>query len=513
MVAINPPRQIHALKVKQWASEWDDIHWDPTEHRSEPPHWFYQFKLSARSLRRLSGVYARTTDRTASADDLGIQRQLNSQRSREIGEFVRYGYPWSSLSQTKRRTREFNDLRQPGWLPTSIVVNILVSGDNRGQKQIVGSDLIEIQDGENDIATLSLPQGFSDKSWQPEALHPIEVIDGQHRLWAFDDADLHGEYELPVVAFIGLDRSWQAYLFYTINIKPKKINASLAFDLYPLLRTEKWLEKFEGHAIYREIRSQELVDKLWSYPESPWYHRINMLGETGTKGLMVNQSSWVRSLIHSFVKSWEGRRIRIGGIFGSKVGDDKMVLAWGLSEQAAFLIFMGQEIQQAIKDTEGEWAQSLRGKGSENQPDPAFFGPNNLLNQDQGIRTLLQIVNDFFFQNADDLNLISFWEADNQEEENEDEHDPRIASAINSLRANSEVSEFMTRLAAVLATYDWRASNASGLNDDVRTLKASFRGSGGYKELRKHVLSHITNCDDSLLKETAKSVQQALNYV
>ena len=463
MVAINPPRQIHALKVKQWASEWDDIHWDRTEHRSEPPHWFYQFKLSARSLRKLSGVYARTTDRATSTDDLGIQRQLNKQRSREIGEFVRYGYPWSSLSQAKRKTREFNDLRQPGWLPTSIVVNILVSGDNRGQKQIVGSDLIEIQDGENDIATLFLPQGFTDENWKPETLHPIEVIDGQHRLWAFDDADLHGEYELPVVAFIGLDLSWQAYLFYTINIKPKKINTSLAFDLYPLLRSEKWLEKFEGHTVYREIRSQELVDKLWSHPESPWYHRINMLGETGRQGLMVTQASWVRSLVQSFVKSWEGRGVRIGGLFGSKMGSNKIVLAWNLAEQAAFLIRMGQEIQQAVEDAKEKWTESLRDNRGENQPDPAFFGPNNLLNQDQGIRTLLQVVNDFFFLNSDDLNLYSFGGEGNHDipdEQLDDDVHALVDLAINTLRSNLRVSEFMTRLARALASLNATTSSS-----------------------------------------------------
>ena len=86
------------------------------------------------------------------------------------------------------------------------------------------------------------------------------MIDGQHRLWAFEGEELAGDYELPVIAFVGLDLSWQAYLFYTINIKPKKINTSLAFDLYPLLRTEEWLNKFEGPAIYRETRAQELVE-------------------------------------------------------------------------------------------------------------------------------------------------------------------------------------------------------------------------------------------------------------
>ncbi len=80
------------------------------------------------------------------------------------------------------------------------------------------------------------------------------------------------------MAFYGLDVSWQAYLFWTINIKPKRINPSLAFDLYPLLRAEDWLDKAEGHYVYRESRSQELTEALWSNPDSPWYDRINMLG-------------------------------------------------------------------------------------------------------------------------------------------------------------------------------------------------------------------------------------------
>lgn len=511
---------IHALRVKQWLSKWDEIPWDPDEYRSEPPHWFYQFKLSAVSLRRLSGVYARTTSRSASAEDLGIQRTLNKERSLEINQFVQFGYPWSDLSETKRRSDEYEDLKQPGWLPTSIVINILVSGDTRGPKQIADSDLIEIQDIDQDLAMILLPEGLDTEGWQPD-VPPIEVIDGQHRLWAFDDTDLQEDYELPVVAFTGLDLSWQAYLFYTINIKPKKINASLAFDLYPLLRAEKWLEKFEGHAIYRETRSQELVDKLWSYPDSPWCHRINMLGESGQQGLMVSQSAWVRSLMHSFVKSWEGRRVTIGGLFGSKIGSNKLVLDWDLQQQAAFLISMGMNLEWTILRTKSKWAMALRENWRENQPDPAFFGKNNLLNQDQGIRTFLQIVNDFFFMNADGLNLSSFageniqniaHEQSPEENSYVGERNPYIASAIDTLHANSAVSGFMADLAAVLATYDWRASSAPDLDNDTRTLKASFRGTGGYRELRRDVLKHISGCEDELMASTAEDVWDELGF-
>jgi hypothetical protein len=107
-------------------------------------------------------------------------------------------------------------------------------------------DAITISASEGKIVDLELPLGIAETDWKPLGLPPIEVIDGQHRLWAFDDRSEAAGFELPVVAFYGLDISWQAYLFYTINIKPKKINASLAFDRYPLLRTEDWLERFEA---------------------------------------------------------------------------------------------------------------------------------------------------------------------------------------------------------------------------------------------------------------------------
>ena len=233
---------IPALKVRQWLSDWDEVRWNPEEKRAEPQHWFYQFSMSAANLKAFSGVYARTTHRTSASQDLGIQRQLEKGRSQEIQRFVKSGYPWSDLSEAKRKSGNFEDLRQPGWLPTSIVVNILEPKDTRRGQSVSTSDLIKVEDGDNGVASVLLPKSFKSKDWEPETIHPIEVIDGQHRLWAFETEEFEGDYELPVVAFVGLDLSWQAYLFYTINIKPKKINASLAFDLYPLLRTEEWLK-------------------------------------------------------------------------------------------------------------------------------------------------------------------------------------------------------------------------------------------------------------------------------
>lgn len=499
-----------ALKVRQWLADWDEIEWSKEDRGAEPQHWFYQFSMKAQDLKALSGIYPRTVKRKKGSEDLGIQRRHETSRSTEIRRFVKYGYPWSELSDAKRKSGEFHDLRQPGWLPTAIVVNIRTADAQWLGKKLDKRDLVEIVDNNDGFAEVRLPKEFSGSNWRHNSIPPVEVIDGQHRLWAFEDEDLNGDFELPVVAFVGLDRRWQAYLFYTINIKPKRINASLAFDLYPLLRTQEWLTKFEGHVIYRETRAQELVDLLWSHENSPWYHRINMLGEKGHKGRMVTQAAWVRSLLASFVKSWEGPGVKIGGLFGSTVGEHEAVLSWSRTEQAAFLIVAGERVRLSVLESEQGWAKALRGDqvlDSANDEDPAFYGSSSLLNQDQGIRILLQIINDLVFVRSDDLNLHDWGGS----QERGDSDDDQISMHVDSLVSRVDVIDYLDRLAALLSGYDWRSSDAPGLEEGERLLKASFRGSGGYKELRQHVLSYLSK-EGGPIGGAAEDVMLRLGY-
>lgn len=328
-------RQVPAIKVHQWLRGWDRVEYLPAAHRQKPLPHFYLFSLSAVELRRLCGISRRQASRlTPRAADLGIQRQHDRERSDEIAKFVEFGYPWSTLSESKRRSEEFNDLRKPGWLPTAIVVNILQATDERANETLSPSDIVTITD--EPTCHITLPYS-EPKSWRPSSpVFPMEVIDGQHRLWAFEsDSDSHG-----------LDISWQAYLFWTINIKPKRINPSLAFDLYPLLRAEDWLDRGEGHSVYRETRSQELTEALWSHPDSPWYDRINMLGERPIS--WVSQSAWIKSLMATFVRPWKGRGSSMGGLFGSRLGDSDEVLGWNRAQQAAFLLFSWQQLCSAF---------------------------------------------------------------------------------------------------------------------------------------------------------------------
>ncbi|MDP2139278.1 MAG: DGQHR domain-containing protein [Gammaproteobacteria bacterium] len=499
-------KSVPAIKVPQWLDEWNDVTWDSDNFRRQPERAFYLFSIPASELRALCGVYPRSIKgREKGRDEHGIQRRHDPDRSHEIASFIKYGYPWSDLSQAKRESGKYDDLKKPGWLPTAVVVNILGKDDKRRGKKVEEHDLVTLV-GHDGQSRIHFPENFTGKDWRAAEIPPLEVIDGQHRLWAFDEENASENYHLPVVAFNGLDISWQAYLFYTINIKPKKINASLAFDLYPLLRTEDWLEKFEGHVIYRETRAQEIVDLLWSSNTSPWFHRINMLGESGQRGRMVSQAAWVRSLLASLIKSWEGQRVTIGGLFGAPVGSHKQTLPWSRTQQASFVIFAGDSLKRNITNSKHAWMNPLRESGDvEEGLDAAFYGSKTLINQDQGIRVFLHAINDLCYVNADELGLAEWGDT----EENSDDIE-KIKSSFKSLK-KSQIGEFIEQVTEQLAEFDWRASDAPGLSEDDRLKKAAFRGSGGYKELRRQLLAFLSQ-EDNLVGSSAKLVLKSLGY-
>ena len=495
-MAASKARQVPALKVKQWLSDWNKVDFNAEEHRAKPEEQFYLFSLPARELRTLSGIVRREAKNAAPrTDDLGIQRQHDKERSEEINRFVEFGYPWSTLSEAKRESEEFNDLRKPGWLPTAVVINILPKGSTRNGSAIKEADLARIA-GEGAVATLQLPYEKWSADWSPSGLPPFEVIDGQHRLWAFDENSKLETFDLPVVAFVDLDISWQAYLFWTINIKPKRINPSLAYDLYPLLRSENWLDRAEGHAVYRETRAQELTEILWSQTESPWFDRINMLGERSNP--WATQSGWIKTLIASFIRPWDGRTNSTGGLFGGRSKKSNEVLGWSRAQQAAFLIFVWQSLQSAVAGKKDGWALDLRSSanataGSNANDDLAFYGPFSLIKTDQGVRGYLQVVNDICYRRAANLKLNK-WLPDDQGSANPIS---AVSTALASLKTQ-HFAPFVASIGEKLATFDWRTSAAPNLEELERRSKLVFRGSGGYKELRTQLLENLSMGTDDL---------------
>ncbi|MFI2565410.1 DGQHR domain-containing protein [Paenarthrobacter sp. NPDC018779] len=494
-----------ALRVKQWLNEWDDLPFNDELRQSRPKEHFYVFSMPASKLRSLAGIYRRSTEGTnPRATDYGIQRRHDPERSDEIRRYVKGGYPWSALSATKRNDPDSAKLRKPGWLPTAVVVNILQPGDRREGEEISFADVITIEDAQDGAtATIKLPG-----SGTPSSVPPLEVIDGQHRLFAFeeDDGDAD-EYDLPVVAFHGLDISWQAYLFWTINIKPKKINPSLAFDLYPLLREQEWLEEGEALHVYKESRAQELTEILWSTPSSPWFRRINMLGGNRKENGPVTQAAFIKTLTMTMVKPWKSPRMVTGGLFGGSPTSDEG-LSWSRLQQGAFLVGAWTLLAQAIAGSENDWLRAIRNSDAQLELnvksqtlDPGFSGPYTLLSTDQGVRGYLQIANDMCFVKHRDLELAEWREpldGGNVTPE-------AVEETLQSL-THEPVYTFLRELSTALASFDWRTSAFPGLSEEERQLRAAYRGSGGYKELRKQLVRHLQKSANPDIAKVAASL-------
>lgn len=512
---------VPAIKVRQWLPEWNSIRFDSEAQQTKPLPHFFLCSIRAADLKALTGVYQRSTKgQLARAKDPNVQRGHEEARSELIREYVKFGFPWCEMSESRRSNTAAKGLQKPGWLPTAILVNVLPPSAKRNGKSLSSDDAVRVEEQDN-VALLHYPKTFNNSEWVPSSVFPLEVIDGQHRLWAFDGFDPGDDFELPVVAFFDLDRSWQAYLFWSVNITPKRINKSLAFDLYPLLRREDWLDQFSGHSIYRETRCQELVEALWSSEESPWHQRINMLGEKladrDRQVPMVTQAAWIRSLMATFVKQWEGTGTKIGGLFGASKNQNDLFLQWNRPMQAALLIFAGSALHSAVAASNAEWARSLRTIDHPElfeQEDAAMYGQYSLLTTDQGIRGFLFVINDLLYVASNALRLED-WTWEKVYESSRGNKLPATEQALQRLAISSlkvlPIAQFVQAVALELAQYDWRVSSAPKLSEVERLNKSVFRGSSGYKELRKQLLVHLAQADSAVGK-AAKSVLKILGY-
>lgn len=489
-------KKYSALKVDQWRKQWDSIDWNEDAYRRKPNPSFYLLSMSARDLIKLSNVHQRSTkDNESRGDDLGIQRMHNEKRSKKIQEFIKYGYPYCDFKESIRKNIESDKMKKPGWLPTGIVINIMHSPKRKNDPiyKVDEADKIYIQEYKNNTAELILPEQYcaNPESWTPQFSHPIEIIDGQHRLFAFKDSSFleSEDFNFPVIAFIDLDISWQAYLFWSINVSPEKINPSLAYDMYPLLRTEDWLQENPlTHKIYKEARAQEIVEFLWSYSGSPWYKRINMLGERGNPYL--KQTTWVRAIAVNFIKQ--------KGLFYSF--NTSNILPWTRAQQAAFLIYLGtilkDEIEKKINEDPEYWANKLTSSRSMLEGgqtlELAWSGESSLLNMDSGIQALCAVVNDYFCS-IEKFSFLASW----KQEEEFDNNDDNIKSALNTLKVSriefkdKTLIDHIQYLCEKLSQFDWRSTKAPNLTLEESTKKYAYRGSGGYPRLRNDILESL----------------------
>lgn len=509
--------QVPLFEVKQWLPTWDKAEW--TDKLPKPDGSFFLGSIKLETLRRISTVQRRDLAlRKKGSDKAGIQRGHDEERSEKIKRYIDYGYPISS--QKGIEPSDHQELIHPGWIPTTIIANVLKEGDTRillgNDCTVANNHLVKVQQTGNAFQ-LIIPPALSEHPLQEGELEPIEIIDGQHRLLALaEDENLPGEYEVPVVFFHGLTQSWQAYLFWVINVEPKRINTSLAFDLYPELRNQSWLERGEWLKIYQEHRAQELTEILWRHPESPWTNRIELHGKRVPGS--VSNAAYIRSLMASFVRrGYDEEKERIGGLFGSIDRDGNTYsLPWKRSQQATLLIYIWQMIRNAVAESTSDWVISCAGINSDDNPDEiktkkskVFSGPYTLIGTDQGVRSLLFIFNALLVTHYRELEMDK-WETERTSDKTSDEE---VSALLSEITALQKLKEFLERVSkAVIEAIDWRLSTAPGLSAEDSQHQAAYRGSSGYGLLQRNVMKSLQNCEDPVIKTYADETIQRLGW-
>jgi DGQHR domain-containing protein len=512
-------QKIPLLKVKQWLNSWEQSIWSPDEGLPKPPQNFYIASMPLKLLRNLAGVSRRQIEERKKVEKgAGYQRAHQASRSRSIARYIQFGYPLSN--QTGLEPNEHSKLIHPGWLPMSILVNIIKPGETRrrsGKEVALESDEAVTISESNGFSFLEIPSSLDSTAAgsKKSALEPIEIIDGQHRLFAVDELtgeELDENYEVPVVFFDGLTESWQAYLFWVINVEPKKINTSLAFDLYPELRSQSWLESGEGIKVYQEHRAQELTEVLWRHPKSPWKSRIELHGNRIDGH--VSNAAFIRSLMVSFVRRW-GNEHKVGGLFGSidKQGKEK-VLPWKRSQQAAFLITCWTMVHEAVKNSKSPWVLDLQNcekpenldllqEKNEFLKNTAFSGPNTLLATDQGCRAILLVFNAMSQIAYSEIGLEE-WEIDAISDTPNDED---VSLALDELSRLKPINSYLYEIAKALTDtgMDWRTSSAPSLSREESKVQSAYRGSSGYTLLQQECYKHLIKSKDPLVAESAKA--------
>lgn len=500
--------EIPAFKVNQWLEDWDKVPFseESGKFRRKPENCFYIFSINAIYLKRLSKIYRRTED-TRRAEQPEIQRKHDKERSDEIARFLKDGFPLSDINNVYN-SPDREKYRMPGWLPTSIVANILIPGSVRKNQEIQDEDCIRLVERKEKVY-LQLPDKVEDATWLPD-IAPIEIIDGQHRLLSFDEKDeTLANYELPVVAFLNLDITWQAYLFYTINIKPKRINKSLAFDLYPLLRTADWLEgSLSEKSVYKEIRAQEIVEVLWAYEKGFWYRQINLLGETGTK-YNITQASFVRNITSTFFKS--------SGLFLGRMPDYGTPIGWDRVQQSAFILYLWEkifseiinlkpiwfnEIMRVVSPLLNEAIDSMSGESLKE----ILFNKYCLLTTDQGVRGYLSVIHDLILEGLEPAILRSLFTEDQRKKVDEIISLSSVEEAISELNDNVELNTFVEKICKLMCEFEWRTSSFPELPPEIQKNQRLFKGSGGYKDLKDQLLEKIKIDGDEELKKIASKL-------
>lgn len=176
---------------------------------SQPFGDFFVFSLGAKMLNQLTySLPAAVVDQLDNDEETGGYRLLNFQRPRGARRL-------ESISKFIRS--------EDAAFPNAVVLSVNVNQDG----EIIDNDdnrWTVAEDGHGHL--ISIPSSSAQSA---------SIIDGQHRLYAFNRLaadDPRRDMEILCVAYFELPLSLQAFLFATINLNQKKVDKSLAYELF-----------------------------------------------------------------------------------------------------------------------------------------------------------------------------------------------------------------------------------------------------------------------------------------
>lgn len=223
---------------------------------SQPLGDFYVAKLTARHLLEIStSSVARYNEE---GKIIGNQRPLNIPRLKLIANFI--------------KSAEMS-------FPTSILIAANV--DSEGH-------IIEESPKRWNVIETDVPDCFIIEI--PDGVSSI-IIDGQHRLNAFSyTEDEYKDIELVCSIFFDLPNPYQAYLFATINGNQKRVDKSLALELFGYDVEDKPVNTWspEKLAVY-------LTRRFNFRPDSPLYQKIKLAPLYSNIEQSVDKSKWLLS--------------------------------------------------------------------------------------------------------------------------------------------------------------------------------------------------------------------------
>lgn len=232
----------------------------PAIKLEQPVGTFFVCVMKAADLYDIAKFDIRKISESEGIDDfLGIQREVSPKRLKELKHYITTTdatFPTAVIVAVDERCCKFS-----------------ASGKNSATGILTLSNYLDPnKDRNNDILYRDIGK----------------VIDGQHRIKAFEDS-YKKEFNMNVAIFVGADVATQAEIFSTVNLAQTKVNSSLVYDLFSLAKNRS-----------PEKTAHEITVLLDKRQDSPFRGRIKRLGvaTNGRFGETLSQATIVRGILN-----------------------------------------------------------------------------------------------------------------------------------------------------------------------------------------------------------------------